>query len=240
MDLWWCLIPKVIRSHAVVNSSGGHIEAVKVSLRYVNGSVFGALEPGEASGRRVGSAGAGQIHPAARWHQVWGTDGHWGVLGPVWGKYERQAEVRDDPCIRPWEGRRRDLHETLRWTFASDVLLSFPSFTEYVETHLMESPSCSYVRSRIIWILVVKIRFAFCCVFSEADGRFHVSLGGERGQGVGAEQVTLTSWFSFSSPEISILGLGGESGSKRNRFSTETQKISPHLTRVQQSKFDSR
>lgn len=38
-----------------------------------------------------------------------------------------------------------------------------------------------------------------------------MSSGGECGQGVIAEQVIVTDSFSFRSPEISILGLGGES-----------------------------
>ena len=38
-----------------------------------------------------------------------------------------------------------------------------------------------------------------------------MSLGGECGQGAGAEQVTVTDSASFRSPEISMVGLGGES-----------------------------
>ena len=55
--------------------------------------------------------------------------------------------------------------------------------------------------------------------------RFQVSLGGECGQGVEAEQLIVTDSFSFRSPEISILGLGGESGVLNQTFYTKEYSI---------------
>lgn len=108
--------------------------------------------------------------------------------------------------------KNKHSHETLRVFLSSDVFTSFPSFTGYLAEQLMMNPSCSCDRVMLFWILVVKVRSVFSSImWWESGWRFQVSWGGECGQGVEAEQLIETDSFSFTSPEISILGFGGES-----------------------------
>ncbi len=103
-------------------------------------------------------------------------------------------------------------HETLRVFLSAAALTPFPPFTGYLAEQMMLYPSCRSDRVMVFWILAVKVPSVFSSILLGAScWRFQVSWGGECGQGVKAEQVTVTDSFSFRSPEIWIVGLGGES-----------------------------
>lgn len=49
-------------------------------------------EPHKVENGWVSSAGAGQVHQAANWHWISGTDDHWGVPGRVWKIWHMMRE----------------------------------------------------------------------------------------------------------------------------------------------------
>jgi len=121
----------------------------------------------------------------------------------------------------PTGSNNKHSQETLRVVVSSDVFLSVPSFTGYEAEQVMVNPSCSSDRAMIFWIFVVKVRSVFSSIMAGAScWRFQVSLGGECGQGVDAEQLTETHSFSFRAAGISILGFGAESVVSNHTFHT--------------------
>lgn len=214
MEVRWRLTAEIVCGHTIINSSTRRIKMVTGFFRHLFGFVFAFPEPGEVADRRIGSAGAAQVHQAPCRNQSGRTDGSQSVLGSIWGKcdvrYELMSDLWFSLCLTGSDNKLVVLHETSRIFFTSAVFTVLPSFILYLTEQVMVTPLCLSDRVMVSWILVEKVRSAFSSILLGGSfWRVHASSGGDWGHGATAEQVIVADSFSLRGPEILILGLRG-------------------------------